>query len=376
VNTFFDELWETTHYHVKPRRADHFDRLLHGPSAVEELLKHVQPEPSTLRLVRGKDKREADTYRLADGSLDVVRVRNDFADGHTIILNGIEQYVPAIASLSHALEVELNFPAKVNAYATPPGSQGFAPHYDQHNVLILQIHGAKLWHLYGAATAPHEMQRHTEVVAADLPAPTDFLLEAGDVLYLPRGQVHSAETTSEPSVHLTIGMHAPTALTLLSHMLYLLSVRDDRVHALLPPRHLADPDARASLGALVGDMARTIEDPSVIAAGLESLEDVLVRRGRCPPVGQVSDAMGIDEHTWVVKHQPLYSRMAVVADGVALQFAGLSINAAADHEAAMRFLAGSTEPFRVGDLPGLGAVQQKALARKLIATGFLIRLPD
>jgi hypothetical protein len=36
----------------------------------------------------------------------------------------------------------------------------------------------------------------------------------------------------------------------------------------------------------------------------------------------------------------------------------------------------STEPFRVCDLPGLRAEQQIELARKLIVSGFLVRLSD
>jgi bifunctional lysine-specific demethylase and histidyl-hydroxylase NO66 len=42
----------------------------------------------------------------------------------------------------------------------------------------------------------------------------------------------------------------------------------------------------------------------------------------------------------------------------------------------MLFISKSTEPFRVGDLPGLGAKQQIELARSLIASGFLVRLSD
>ena len=106
------------------------------------------------------------------------------------------------------------------------------------------------------------------------------------------------------------------------------------------------------------------------------MEDALVRRGRCPPVGQISNAVGIDGQTLVVKYQPLYSRVTGVAGGVALQFAQLSISAGSDHEAAMMFVSRSTEPFRVGDLPGLRAAQQMELARTLIVSGFLVRLPD
>jgi bifunctional lysine-specific demethylase and histidyl-hydroxylase NO66 len=364
VETFLDEIWGATHYHVKRSCAGYFDGLLHGPSAVEELLELFRTEPSAVGLVRGDEKRGSDTYRLADGSLDLVRVRNDFADGYTVVLDSVEQYVRAIASLTHSIEVELNFATKVNAYVTPPGSQGFVAHYDEHDVLILQIQGSKLWHLYnGADVPPHEMSRRKPVVTARLPLPTDVRLEAGDVLYLPRGRVHAAEATSEPSIHLTVGIHAPTLLALVTRTLYSLSFSDDRVHTQLPPRHLDDADVRASVNVLVRDVVKVLEEPSVIAGGLGELEDVLVKRGRCPPVASASSAVGIDGQTLVVKYKPLYSRVTSVAGGVALHFAQLVINAGPDHEAAMMFLSRSTEPFRVRDLPGLTPAQQTELTR-------------
>jgi hypothetical protein len=39
------------------------------------------------------------------------------------------------------------------------------------------------------------------------------------------------------------------------------------------------------LEVVVADVVRTVEHPSVIAESLDALEDALVRRGRCPPVG-------------------------------------------------------------------------------------------
>jgi lysine-specific demethylase/histidyl-hydroxylase NO66 len=375
VETLLDEIWGATHYHVKRGCAGYFDSLLHGPSAAEALLESYRREPSAVRLVRGEEKHGSD--RLADGSLDLVHVRSDFANGYTIVLDDVEQYVRAIASLAHAIEVELNFATKVNAYVTPPGSQGFLAHYDEHDVLILQIQGSKIWHLYNDADVPpHEMRRREPVDMAGLPLPTDVRLEVGDVLYLPRGRVHAAEATSEPSVHLTVGIHAPTLLALVTRALYSLSYSDDRVHTQLPPRHLDDPDVRASVVGLVRDVVEALDEPSVIADGLGSLEEDLVKRGRCPPVGPgISGAIGIDEQTLVVKYQPLYARVTDVSGGVALHFAQLAINAAPDHKEALQFLSKSTEPFRVCDLPGLSAAQQTELARTLIVSGFLIRLP-
>ncbi len=379
VETFLDKIWTATHYHVKRHSVCYFDGLLHAPSAVDELLELFRREPSAVRLARGNDKKSgSDSYRLVDGSLDLVGIRNDFADGFTIVVDGVERYVRAIASLAHSIEVELNFPIQVNAYITPRGSRGLVPHYDDHDVLILQIQGSKIWHLYtGVDIPPREMQRRDKAVPNDgLPSPTDLRLEVGDVLYLPRGLVHAADTDAEPSIHLTVGIHAPTALTLAIGALHSLSFRDDRLNARLPPRHLDDADVQPALDVLMREAVGTLEDPGAIAEGLDALADVLVRRGRCPPIGQISNAGEIDGKTLVTRYQPLYSRVRAVAGGVALVFAKLSINAGVDHEAAMVFLSKSTEPFRVRDLPGLRAEQQIELARKLIVSGFLVRLSD
>jgi len=376
VETFLNEIWAETHYHVERRCPDYFDGLLPGPSAVETVLEVFRPEPSRVRLIKEHDKKSPDNYLQADGSLDLVRVRSDFAGGYTIVLDDVEQYVRGIASLAHAIEAELHFATKVNAYVTPPESQGFVAHYDGHDVLILQIRGSKIWHLYkGADVPPHQLRREEKWVADGLPSPTDLRLEVGDVLYLPRGLVHAAEATSELSVHLTVGIHAPTALTFAAAVLNSLSFSDDRLNARLPPRHLDDVDARATLGLLLRDTASAIKDPRAVAGGLDALADILVRRGQCPPVGPVSNAIAIDGQTVVRKYQPLYSRVMAATDGVTLQFAQLSITASSDHKAAMQFVSGSTEPFRVCDLPGLRAAQQIDLVRTLIVSGFLVRCP-
>ena len=126
VETFLDEIWGKDHHHVK-RPPGSFDALLPGPSTVDGLLELFRHEPSALRLVRGKDKKGPDNYRLADGSLDLAGVRNDFADGYTIVLDGVEQYVRTIGTLARSLEVELNFPTQVNTYITPPQSDRAGP---------------------------------------------------------------------------------------------------------------------------------------------------------------------------------------------------------------------------------------------------------
>ncbi|MGV0731624.1 JmjC domain-containing protein [Mycolicibacter sinensis] len=374
VQTFLDELWGAALHHIGRDRADYFDGLS-GLATAGQLLESLRTEPSAVRLVRGADHLAPEQYTLADGTLDLGRIHAELDNGYTIICNNIEKYLRPMSTLTHGVEVELNFPTHVNAYVTPPSAVGFLPHYDHHDVLVLQIQGHKTWYFYGdEPIPPHLMQQLHEVDPAGLPEPTSLHLSAGDTLYVPRGRVHSAETTSESSLHLTVGIHVPTVLTLLTHTLQLLSLRDDVVHTRLPARHLDDPQLQAGLGAVVRDALAAVETPAALAEGLGAMQDLLVRRARCPVVGQVADTVGIDADTLVRKQQPLYSRVTRTVDGVGLQFAQLVVSARPDHEAAMRFLSDATESFRVGELPGLTAAQQLELVRSLIMSGFLVRV--
>ncbi len=378
VDAFLDEIWGKSHHHVSRDNPRYFDGLLDSADSVDALLAVFRPHLSLVSLVREKERKDQYVYRLADGSFDVAAIGQDFADGYTIVLESVQRYVRAIASLAHAIDVELNFATQVNAYFTPPQSQGFVAHFDDHDALIVQLQGSKIWHIYeGADAAPHEMWRQQVGSNAGLPVPVDVRLEAGDLLYVPRGRVHAAESTSELSVHLTIGLHAPTLFLLATRMLNALTNSDDRMHTQLPPRFLSDPDTRAGVGSLVHEITECLEQPEAIAAGLDSLEADLVRRGQCQPLGAgISDAVRIDDQTQLVKYQPLFARVIEDSAGVALHFAQSVVNADHDHTEALHFLAKSTAPFRICDLPGLPEVQRLELARTLIMQGFLIRLPD
>src|SRR3546814_14229064 len=138
-------------------------------------------------MVKGKEKKDLQSYRLGNGAIDMVALRNDFAAGFTIILNGLERYVGAVEALARGLGVELNFETQVNAYITPPGSQGFLPHYDDHDDIILQIQASKRWHIYSQeGDVPNsELQKRGTFVGDDFSPAPQFTLTAGAVVYFP-----------------------------------------------------------------------------------------------------------------------------------------------------------------------------------------------
>jgi lysine-specific demethylase/histidyl-hydroxylase NO66 len=112
-----------------------------------------------------------------------------------------------IHTMLSLLESEFGCMVGSNAYLTPLNSQGFAPHYDDVDVFILQLEGYKRWRVYAPfnkrETLPRESSRdYTEKEVDENIGEgqeMDVVLGPGDVLYLPRGWIHQAETVARPA---------------------------------------------------------------------------------------------------------------------------------------------------------------------------------
>jgi hypothetical protein len=87
------------------------------------------------------------------------------------------------------------------------------------DALVLQVEGRKRWRLYDAVVEQPRPDLKFKPTAAEIGEPfVDFVLEAGDLLYLPSGLVHEARTlgggeeeeegAGPPSLHLTLGVES------------------------------------------------------------------------------------------------------------------------------------------------------------------------
>lgn len=126
------------------------------------------------------------------GLVDGRKALAAFADGATVVLQGLHRYHPPLTRLVAQLELELGHPCQANAYLTPPGSQGFAVHSDSHDVFVFQTAGTKQWEVHGQDGAE------------------EVLLEPGLSMYLPTGTPHAARAQDTVSLHVTIGINQLT----------------------------------------------------------------------------------------------------------------------------------------------------------------------
>lgn len=98
---------------------------------------------------------------------------------------------------------------------TPANSQGFAPHYDDIEAFVLQIEGKKLWRIYEPRSRVETLPRESSGNFAENELGVcvfERVLEAGDLLYFPRGWIHQANTIdNQHSLHITLSVYQKTA---------------------------------------------------------------------------------------------------------------------------------------------------------------------
>lgn len=146
-----------------------------------------------------------------DDLVDPGRALDLFADGATVVLQSLHRWWPPLTAFCRDLETVLGHPTQANAYLTPAGAAGLAPHHDTHDVFVLQVAGTKHWTLRDPLVeAPLARHRSDHEQAAELPVRLEVDLRPGDCLYLPRGFIHSATAQASTSLHLTIGVLATT----------------------------------------------------------------------------------------------------------------------------------------------------------------------
>jgi ribosomal protein L16 Arg81 hydroxylase len=135
--------------------------------------------------------------------------------GATLVLNAVERMVPPLQALAHGFEERLGERAQCNLYFSAAPVAAFAPHFDTHEVFVLQVGGCKRWRLWPNPAALPLPQDPDDPQARPQGEPLEFVLREGEVLYLPRGWWHAALATEGPSLHLSLGIHARTRLDFL-----------------------------------------------------------------------------------------------------------------------------------------------------------------
>jgi len=223
TEAFYETYFEQALLHIsRTGEKNSYGHLFHL-SNLDQCLSRMVNHNSVSVVKSKEDKRIRQPIRPNTRN-PMVTFYDAFYQGHTIIVNGIQQHLDSAETLTHDLGHDLGCRVHINMYVTPPNATGFTSHWDGHDVLILQLAGKKDWAFFEGGPDLPPINERDEVTyeVDDEPVGDPFqeiVLEPGDLLYVPCGLIHRASSLEETTIHWTVGLHPHTMEDLLHAVL-------------------------------------------------------------------------------------------------------------------------------------------------------------
>lgn len=318
---------------------------------------------------------DASEYTLADGIVDPARLYQQFADGGTIVFNQLHTLMPVLAELCRSLERELSCRFQTNIYMTPKGSQGFPSHYDSHDVFVLQVHGVKHWILYDTPIElPFRGQpfKRDETKVGEPSA--EFDLRPGDMLYLPRGVLHDAQTREGETMHITLGALSTTWTELLLEAVSKVALDDVDFRRSLPPGYAQTAYDRGSAQTFFKQLLTRLAERADLDGALDHFAEELVSSRRPLLEGQLDQLLRLGEispsHRAGARPNLVY-RYKREDEQIIISCYGAEMRLP-EHAAEPLLYALETSEFRVDQLPGdLDDAGKVVLVKRLVREGMV-----
>jgi JmjC domain len=277
-------------------------------------------------------------YGSNEGRTLKVRALHDLlAQGASIVVDEIHHSIPQISQLAAAIEREMAIKTQVNAYLSFSKGGALSPHWDIHDVLVVQVHGRKQWRFW-KSVVDHPVEFADDLAIDANTAPDhEIKLAPGDVLFIPRGEPHAAAVLAGRSVHLTIGLRSETGIDFFAYIQK--KAAQDVLFRMDLPRHTTHEHSDAHEAALKqrlhqlidatsmwrfmheGDIARSPAVQTTVSGIVPQMEDVLrltlrrrvplpdVRKGEPQLVTIGGEARrllpaSVDALRWLFDHDP------------------------------------------------------------------------
>ncbi|MDM9379605.1 cupin domain-containing protein [Chlorogloeopsis sp. ULAP01] len=214
ITDFFQSFWEKNYLYINRNNYSFYNNILDN-NDIDNFLQNqkLQAECDNFFLVKDGNSLDFKNWSKQESKSHQYIVNNKklfefLHQGFTLVINGVHKSIPKLIKFCNLLESELKFRIRANIYITPPTAQGLLPHYDEHDVCILQIHGTKIWHLYHSPIQLPSQQKDQRIGLHSLEKPEfEVELKPGDLLYIPRGLIHQAFTTDTNSIHIALGLY-------------------------------------------------------------------------------------------------------------------------------------------------------------------------
>lgn len=201
------------------------------------------------------------------------------------------------------------------SFAATGGSVG--AHVDQYDVFLLQAQGQRHWQIDAGPNPPTAFRDDAELKLLRQFTPThDWVLEPGDMLYLPPGMPHHGVAVN-PCLTFSFGMRAPSSAELISDYLDTLVADADealryRDEDLAPPKDPNEIDAAAMARVVEALNALRMNDPDKLGDWFGRFITTYRASGEVMPAPGTRSRIEVEwdlEHGALLQRHP-FSRLA------------------------------------------------------------------
>ena len=202
-------------------------------AALFELASQEDVESRLVSLHQGR-------WQLRSGPLPKRALPPQSRPGWTLLVQGLDLHVGAAHAMLQAFRFipDVRLDDLMVSWASDGG--GVGPHLDAYDVFLLQVQGRRRWRV-GRAKQPQWVADAPLKRLANFEPEQEWVLEPGDMLYLPPNWGHDGVAVGGDCMTCSVGFQVPQAETLARELL--LRVGDDEP---MPSPFYSDPDQEAT----------------------------------------------------------------------------------------------------------------------------------
>lgn len=229
IDDFLTNYWQKKPLLIRAGLAN-FDFVLEP----DDLAGMACEEDIESRLIQGN---QSTGYECSNGPLDEAVFGTLPEQDWSILVQAVDHYVPEVATLLDYFRFVPNWRIDdiMVSYATDGGSAG--PHFDNYDVFLIQGLGQRRWKLGDKCDSHTPTIEHEHLrLLRDFKTNEEWLLNPGDILYIPPGFSHWGIAEGEHCMTYSVGFRAPSYGEIYSDFC------DDQLSFITEHHRFSDPD--------------------------------------------------------------------------------------------------------------------------------------
>jgi 50S ribosomal protein L16 3-hydroxylase len=205
--TFLTKYWQKKPLLIKNPGVEFDD-----PLSADELAGLACEESIESRLVTMTQQQ---SYQLRHGPFDEALFSTLPDSNWTLLVQAVDQFVAEVEALKSAFNFIPRWRIDDIMVSFACDGGGVGPHFDQYDVFLLQGSGSRNWRTGPQCTQDTPLKSDSDLrILQEFEANEHYILEPGDILYLPPGISHHGTSIGD-SLCYSIGFRAPSWLEML-----------------------------------------------------------------------------------------------------------------------------------------------------------------